>query len=157
MNTDRNTELALLHSRELFIYNAGQRIQSLNFYLVAIAIFLTGFAFLANSELHPLPRAVVGLVIAFAGARLTHIFQELDKRNEQIVQCSEELLIAAEEEISKTSETLKAHWNITSRLDNHKRGVFHHTEIVPQLFKLYYLLFCAGGIYSVFPFILKLI
>ena len=40
MTQDEQVKLALEHARSMFTYHAGQRMSSLNFYLVAIAAFL---------------------------------------------------------------------------------------------------------------------
>src|ERR1044071_7173736 len=61
MNVDESTKLALEHARSLFIYHAGQRIESLNRYFVTITVFLTGFGVLANSKLELGDRALFGL------------------------------------------------------------------------------------------------
>ena len=143
------TKLALEHSRELFIYHAGQRIQSLNFYFVAITVFLTGFGFLATSDLGSGERAIFGIVLALAGCCLTHLIQGLDERNEQLVRYDEKLLEYAEAEMAKSSEPAVLDWEVTKRAGEYKDGVKHYRKIVPSIFALYKALSLIGGIYFV--------
>lgn len=149
MNSDELTKLALEHSRELFIYHAGQRIQSLNFYFVAITVFLTGFGFLATSALGPGDRALFGIVLAFAGFYITHLFQELDKRNEQLVHSDESLLKYAEETLANMSTPPLSEWKVAACAEKFRGR--HYTKIVPSIFGLYKFLSFVGGIYSVWP------
>lgn len=153
MNSDESTKLALEHSRTLFIYHAGQRIQSLNFYFVAITVFLTGFGVLAISKVDPADRALFGTVLAAAGFYLTHLFQRLDKRNEQLVHCDESLLKYAEDALAKTSDPPLSEWKAAERAEELKPGVQHYTKIVPNIFGLYKFLSIIAGIYSVLPWI----
>lgn len=150
MSPDDSIELAIQHARELFIYHAGQRIQSLNFYFVAIAVFLTGFGFVATAKMTDGVRALFGIVLAIAGIYITKLFQDLDKRNEQLVHCDEKLLKAAEQ---KMVGTVIPEWNITECYEQQKDGVPHYVTVVPNIFKLYIGLSAVGGIYSVVPWI----
>lgn len=146
-------KLALEHSRGLFIYHAGQRIQSLNFYFVAITVFLTGFGFLATSKLEPGNRALIGLVLAIAGFCLSHFIQALDKRNEQLVHCDEFLLKCVEERLATTSEPPIPEWKVIACSEKPKQGVRHYAEIVPKIFRLYKGLSIFAGVYFTWPWI----
>jgi hypothetical protein len=150
MDPDESTKLALEHSRELFIYHAGQRIQSLNFYFVAITVFLTGFGALAISEVDPVDRALFGIVLASAGFYLTLLFQRLDKRNEQLVHCDEFLLEKAEKKLADLEPAL-IEWKVTESAKKLSNKVRHYTEIVPSIFGLYQILSIIAGMYSVWP------
>jgi hypothetical protein len=151
MDSDESTKLALEHARSLFIYHAGQRIQSLNFYFVAITLFLTGFGFLASSNLGPTDRAFVGIVLAFAGFFITHLFQELDKRNEQLVHCDESLLKYAEGTLANMSDPVLSEWKITECAEKPEKGVRRYAKIVPHIFRLYKAVSIIGGIYFALP------
>src|SRR5437867_4014750 len=113
MDSAEATKLALQHSRELFIYHAGQRIQSLNFYFVAVAVFLGGFGILITSKVEPGGRALFGIVLAFAGTCITNLFQALDKCNEQLVHCDELLLKCAEGKMETITGTAVPEWKLT--------------------------------------------
>lgn len=150
MNPENSTTLALQHARELFIYHAGQRIQSLNFYFVAITVFLTGFGFLATSKMEPEDRAFVGIVLAFGGFCITRLCQRLDKRNEQLVHCDEALLQKVEARMATEDSELQE-WKVTDCGREEDPAIPHYSIIAPRLFDLYKALSIIGGIYSVWP------
>jgi hypothetical protein len=147
MDPTESTKLALQHARELFIYHAGQRIQSLNFYFVAIAVFLSGFGFLASSKMELEERAFFGIVLACGGFYVTRLFQQLDERNHQLVQCDECLLKKAEERLAVSDQLPE--WKVTERAE--KQPGRHYLKIVPNIFGLYQTLSIVGGIYSIWP------
>jgi hypothetical protein len=153
MNADDSTKLALEHARSLFIYHAGQRIESLNRYFVTITVFLTGFGVLATSKLELGDRALFGLVLACGGFFITHLFKGLDKRNHQLVQCDESLLVYAEEKMAKLSNPLVPAWEVTKAAAKHREGVPHYTTIVPSIFRLYMAVSILGGIYFAWPWV----
>jgi hypothetical protein len=153
MNADDSTKLALEHARSLFIYHAGQRIQSLNFYFVAITLFLTGFGFVASSNLGPAGRAFVGIVLALAGFRITQLFQALDKRNEELVHCDESLLKDAEAALTKVSDPVVSAWEVTALSEKPEKGAKRYAKIVPSIFHLYMTVSILGGIYFACPWV----
>jgi hypothetical protein len=151
-NDDGELKLALEHARALFVYHAGQRIQSLNYYFVAIAVFLSGFGFLANSSLSNGKRALVGLVLSIAGIFLTVCFQGLDQRNDQLVERDESLLKWAEKEMADKLNCPA--WKITEAAGDpaiSKPARYRYKKIVPRIFGLYMALIAAGGIYAIWP------
>jgi hypothetical protein len=153
MDADNSIKVALEHARSLFIYHAGQRIQSLNFYFVAITLFLPGFGFLASSNLGPADRAFIGIVLAFAGFFVTHLFQKLDKRNEELVHCDEFLLRDAEKAASTVSDPVVSAWEVTARSEHPEKGALRYAKIVPSIFRLYKAISILGGIYFAWPWV----
>lgn len=147
MNVDESTKLALEHARSLFIYHAGQRIESLNRYFVTITVFLTGFGFLATSKLEPGDRALFGLILACGGLVITHFFKGLDRRNAQLVDCNEALLEHAEEALANSSNPPVREWEITKQAGQHSDGVLHYAKILPNIFRFYQAVSILGGIY----------
>jgi|SRR5579862_277135 len=147
MSDEDAIKLALEHSRALFVYHAGQRILSLNYYFVAIAVFLSGFGFLAASSLTTNSRALIGLALAIAGIFLTHCFRSLDRRNEQLVDCNKKLLRHVEGEMAKRVGCDE--WNITASADDAPHLHWRYRFIVPRIFYLYMLLSGVGGLFSI--------
>lgn len=146
---EEDLKWALEHARALFVYHAGQRTQSLNFYLVAIAAFLSGFGLLANSSLLEGQRAVVGATLSISGIFLTLCFYGLDQRNHQLVECDESLLRWAERRMADKLGCPA--WQITDATDNSKPGRYRYQRIIPMIFILYIALNVMGGIYSIWP------
>jgi hypothetical protein len=151
MSTDDSLKLALEHSRGMFIYHAGQRIASLNYYFVAIAVVLTGFGHVATSSMSIDDRALFGLFLSIAGVVLTLCFKYLDRRNEQLVHCDEELVKWAEQKLVDLTGFLGA--TITTASDNLTPKGVRYSRIVPIIFCLYITLSVAGGIYSIWPWV----
>jgi hypothetical protein len=148
-------KLALEHSRPLFIYHATQRITSLNYYFVAIAVFLSGFGFVAASTLEPEERALVGLVLSISGIILTSCFMGLDRRNIQLVGCNEKLLTYAEDKMATLSGCKE--WNIMACADKAEPRKDRYGKIVPRIFKLYLFLSIVGGIFAAWPWAAQLL
>jgi len=149
VSKEDSIKLALEHSRALFVYHAGQRILSLNYYFVAIAVFLSGFGFLAASSLTTNSRAVIGLVLSTAGIFLTSCFKGLDRRNVQLVDCNKQLLKYVEGEMAILVSCDE--WNITVSADDAQPRHWRYGFIVPRIFTMYMLLSGAGGLFAIWP------
>jgi hypothetical protein len=156
MTEDEQVKLALEHARAMFTYHAGQRMSSLNFYLVAVAAFLTGFGFVsASSTLSDGQRALSGLVLSAAGIFLTHCLRALDRRNVQLVDSDEKLLISAEKAMAEASK--RPEWNTTTASDNALPRDVRYGVVVPKIFNLYIFLSVVSGLYAVWPFAASLL
>ena len=152
MNADESTKLALEHARSLFIYHAGQRIESLNRYFVTITVFLTGFGFLATSKLDPGNRALFGLVLAVGGFFITHRFKRLDDRNHNLVQHDESLLKYAEATMANLSDPPVTEWEVT-KAAGEDRAAPHYATVVPSIFWFYMVVSILAGIYFAWPWV----
>jgi hypothetical protein len=150
MSSDDSLKLALEHSRGMFIYHAGQRIASLNYYFVAIAVVLAGFGHVATSSMSIEDRSLFGLFLSIAGVVLTFCFKFLDKRNEQLVHCDEELVKWAEQKLADLTGFERG--KITSASDAFTPKV-RYSQIVPFIFWTYITLSVAGGIYSIWSWV----
>jgi hypothetical protein len=149
MSADESLKLALEHSRGMFIYHAGQRIASLNYYFLAIAVFLSGFGYVVTTSMSIEDRALLGLCLSIAGVVLTLCFIFLDKRNEQLVHCDEKLVKWAEQKLADLVDFPGA--AITAASDKSTPKSVRYSRIVPIIFLLYISLSIAGGIYSTWP------
>lgn len=144
-------KLALEHSRGLFIYHADQRIKSLNFYFIAISIFLTGFGLILRTKLSDNSMAFVGFFLSLFGVLLTMQFHSLDKRNQQLVKYAEDLLKVVEEKMAKLPNARFSEWEVTKRADDVEDSVEHFSSIVPSIFAVYIAFSIVCGIYSIWP------
>jgi hypothetical protein len=148
-------KLALEHSRALFIYSAGQRMLSLNYYFVAIAVFLSGFCVITTSSLTTGSRALSGSVLSTAGIILTICFWGLDHRNEMLVECSKTLLKFAEGEMANLVGRVE--WNTAAFADNALSLRPGYRTIVPIIFLLYIILSAAELLFSIWPWATQLL
>jgi hypothetical protein len=151
MSADESLKLALEHSRGMFIYHAGQRIASLNYYFVAIAVVLSGFGYLVTSRMSIDERALFGLCLSVAGVVLTLCFKYLDKRNEQLVHCDEKLVMWAEQKLADLTDFEDA--AITAASGRVSPKWIRYSHILPIIYGLYISLNIVGGIYSIWPWI----
>src|SRR5215471_2547159 len=96
-------KIALDHSRAMFIYHAGQRHSSLNFYFAVLGAFVAGLVSLFTSEkLWTYPHWIAPVIINIVGIgafRVTILFARLDRRNADLVEWDEMLMARAENEL----------------------------------------------------------
>jgi hypothetical protein len=83
---DDHDQQARDHAWDWFALHAGQRMDSLNFFLVATAFLVAGYADLLEKN----PLAAVG--VAAIGAWIAVWFSRLDRRTRQLVEAGEKAL-----------------------------------------------------------------
>ena len=97
---DEHLRVGLEHGRAMFVYHAGQRHGSLNFYFAVLAAFVAAFAALFTSDqLWKVPgnmAPTIATALACAAIALTGFFLLLDFRNRALVKCDEKLIKAVE-------------------------------------------------------------
>lgn len=96
-------EKGLDHARNMFIYHATQRHNSIRFFFVAVAIFLTGFFVLLTNDsecLSPATRNLLATIQSIAAFVITVCFWRLDERNVALVHSDERLLRFCEQELA---------------------------------------------------------
>jgi hypothetical protein len=87
-------EKRLEYARSFFDHHAKQRMSMFNFFLLFVAFAISGYASLLKEEKSP-----VAMWIAIFGAALTICFLALDRRNEELVHISEDVLRTLENEV----------------------------------------------------------
>lgn len=93
-NEMETLSVALQHARDLFIYHANQRLQSIRFFFIAFGVFAAGFTtLLSGVEIYS---SVFGAVFALAAYRIADTFRRLDQRNAELVHHDEEALLNLE-------------------------------------------------------------
>jgi hypothetical protein len=85
------------HAWDWFALHAGQRMDSLNFFLVATAFLVAGYADLLEKN----PLAAVG--VAVIGAWIAVWFSRLDRRTRQLVEVGEKALRVSQARLAKQS------------------------------------------------------
>jgi hypothetical protein len=90
-------KMLLEHSRALFIYHAGQRLSTINYFFVAFAIFTTAYVSAFSKELDSLHlTATIQTMLGVVAFFVTWFFSALDKRNETLVHLDEKAQEAIE-------------------------------------------------------------
>jgi len=97
-------DVALEHGRALFIYHAGQRHGSLNFYFAVLGIFVAGYVSLFTSDkLWATPgftAPIIGTIVGGAALAVTVLFGTLDRRNADLVEWDEKLVDSVEKKLA---------------------------------------------------------
>jgi deoxyribose-phosphate aldolase len=139
-------KLALDHARDLFVYHAGQRLTSLNFFLAAVGFVIGGTATALSklSDNDPLTRCFLGVVSATV-LILSVFFWILDKRNEYLVHCDEAAMKKCERELAVS--TGLAELNTILNSDVYPSSITYR-RIMPMLFILFILLGMIGIVFS---------
>jgi len=87
-------EKRLEYAREFFNYQAQQRMTMFNFFLVFVGFVIAGYGDLFKES-----HCRMTTFLAMAGAVLTTVFIFLERRNEELVHISEDVLKSLEEEV----------------------------------------------------------
>jgi hypothetical protein len=93
-DSDEIEKQARGHAWEWFAFHAAQRMQTFNFFFVATAFLVAGYASLFEKN-HK-----VACVVALLGAWVAYWFNRLDYRNRQLVKAGEDALAACEERLA---------------------------------------------------------
>lgn len=144
-------KLALEHARALFIFHAGQRHTTLNYYLVALNVFALAIGTLTTSLLkdHISWLALPITLASLFAWRIAGYFSTLDKRNEQIVHYDEALLKDAERRLAAFTR-LPSFETVEACSEKPVDGGYR--KIVPRLLHAYRLLFAVIALVSVATF-----
>jgi len=81
------------HAWDWFALHAGQRMQTFNFFLVAVAFILAAYATLLDKH------RVAAAGVALVGAWLAVWFQRLDRRTRQLIKAGEGALASREKRL----------------------------------------------------------
>ena len=86
------------HAWSWFVVHSAQRMQGINYFLVAIALVVAGYGASFAGKNY-----IVALAIGVLGLGVTYTFWMLDRRTRQLIKASEEPLRFVEAEIARRS------------------------------------------------------
>lgn len=98
MTQNKSMDEAREHAWDWFSLHASQRMQSFNFFLVATAFLVAGYATL----LKDFPAIATG--VAVAGAWMAFWFNRLENRTRQLVHAAEAVLAKIQERLAQTTQ-----------------------------------------------------
>ena len=133
----------LEHGRSMFVYHAGQRVASLNFYVSALTFLVAGIVAVATGMSSQWKRPV-GIVLSASLGIITLCLWALDWRNRMLVDVDEELLKVVEGEIA--SRTMIRPFEIIKATDK-SPGLIRYSKILGVTFSLFLLLSVLGIVY----------
>jgi len=130
-------EAARKHYSDLFIYQAKQRLDSIRFFLIAVAIA-------ANGIVAAGPSNGAKVIIAFIAGFVTLIFLRLDYRNAKILEVDEKPLSYIQQK-SREHFGVSKEW-ITFDVVNHKNGFLStYGALIPLLYSTIWFAFFSSS------------
>lgn len=137
-------EEAQAYAWNWFALHAGQRLQLVNFWLVAVAFLASAYVQARSGHL-----VAIQIGLALTGAAASLGFMRLDRRTRQLVQVSEDALRHLEKQLveaglSEVTELVRRAGEIsTSRMDSYR-------VVIQGMQLLVACLFIAAAVYSLF-------
>jgi hypothetical protein len=131
---------ALEHAWNWFALHAAQRLQTFNFFLVATAFLIAGYASLLEKH-HG-----AALVIALLGAWLAFWFNRLDSRSRQLVKAGERALAALEAQLSATAGITEL--NIVETVERPEPGTSSYRRVIKAIQWTMVAVFLLGAAYA---------
>jgi hypothetical protein len=128
------------HAWNWFSLHATQRMQCVNYFLVATAFLAAAYASLL--EKHPGP----GVCVALAGAWIGFWFNRLDFRTRQLVRAGERVLEVAQERLAKRVDIESI--RIIERVEHPTGGAASYTLVIGVVQWTAILGFAAAAIYA---------
>ena len=131
---------ALDHSWAWFTLHATQRLQSVNFYLIAVAFLSAGFVAAAKEKMH-----AIAAVVAALGVCLSFFFYRMERRIRSLVHASEEALIPLQAELAEMLGVDAV--NMVAKVEDAKPGEWKYSRVFRCLYFTTGIAFLFGLIY----------
>ena len=129
------------HAWNWFALHATQRMQALNFFVVATAFLIAAYASIL--EKHPAAAAV----LALAGAWLTFWFNRLDARSYQLVEAGEDALRVSQARLASLADNQSL--MILDALDEPAPGASSYRRVITLIQWTIIALFLLAAIYAI--------
>jgi hypothetical protein len=128
------------HAWNWFALHAAQRMQTFNFFLVATAFLVAGYASLLEKH----RGAAAG--IALLGAWIAFWFSRLDMRNRQFVKAAERALVALESQLFAVTGI--AEIKIVEAVEQPAIGTSSYRRVIKVIQWTMFAVFLSGAIYA---------
>lgn len=155
-------KIGLEYGRQLFIYHAGQRVQSIGQYFTALSFLTAAAVTLLNANSQSLDRKFIGIGLCVVAFVITAILWGIDTRNARLVAIDEELLAPLESFYATELGTMvgsgakngELHNFLImqksdkpySKLSNEKGEFLQYKNLTPILFGMYLAIWVLLGI-----------
>jgi hypothetical protein len=142
ISADQNeiAKQGLEHAWNWFALHAGQRMQTFNFFLVATAFLIAGYA----SLLEKYHWAAFG--VALLGSWLALWFYRLDTRSRQLVKAGERALAILQAQLSATAGI--AELKIVERVERPEPGTSSYRRVIKVIQWTIFAVFVLGAAYA---------
>ncbi|MBI4635825.1 MAG: hypothetical protein HY727_05695 [Candidatus Rokubacteria bacterium] len=144
---DNSSRDALGHAWDWFAMHAGQRMQSFNFFLVATAFLVAGYATVLKDH------RGVAAAIALLGAWLSVWFNRLEKRTKQLVKAGEAALEPSQQRLANLAGN--PHLSILAVVNAKAPGSSSYAVVINVVQWTTFCGFSAGAAYASWPLLAK--
>jgi len=129
------------HAWQWFSLHAGQRMQCVNFYLLATGFLVAGFGTAVTAKQF----AIAGTIAAL-GAWLTVLFHALEIRTRELVKAGEAALRKAERSLAEATEVRE--FMIVESVEKPKIGWSSYSCVIRALHATTFVVFLIGAIFA---------
>lgn len=141
-------KLAMEHAWAWFTVHANQRMQLVNFWLIAMAFLTAALASTLGDGRWP-----IGLVVALAGSLSTAAFHRLDRRTRELVNLAESALLHFQQDLANFAEVPEL--NIVAASNNHARLLGSYSQIILFLHSTAFLGFAGAAGYAALKIVVE--
>ena len=146
---DPTQKQAFEYAWNYFTVHSGQRMQTINFFIVAVAFLFTAFVDSVTGD-----KYWISLGVALLGCTICLIFYRMDRRTRDLIKASEDAIKEAEPALAKSltpnlADNAIGKFQILSSVENTQPGAWSYSKVVRFLFGVSALTFFAGAIYSI--------
>jgi hypothetical protein len=139
---DESRKEAMKHAWDWFALHATQRMQSVNYFLVAAAFLFAAFTTVSKDDKHAL-----ALGISVLGACLSYVFYRLERRVRSLIHAAEHAIEPLEKELATVTQIPAL--EIVSRVRTPMPGTWVYSKVFRWLYASSGLAFVLGFLYSV--------
>jgi hypothetical protein len=129
------------HAWDWFALHAAQRMQTLNFFLVATAFLIAGYAALLEKH------RAAAVCVSLLGAWLAFWFNRLDNRSRQLVKASERALAALEAKLADATGI--SDLKIVEAVEKPELGTSSYRRVIKMIQWTIFVVFVLGACYAV--------
>jgi hypothetical protein len=137
------TRDAMNHAWNWFALHAGQRMQMVNFFLLAVAFLVTGYVAALTKDLHA---GAVG--IGLLGAWIALSFHRLELRTKELVKAGEAAMKDFERRLAEKSGVQEL--EIVKRVEKTGKNWTSYGKVLPTLHWTIFAAFLAGSVYALY-------
>jgi len=140
LNESRNE--GLRHAWDWFSLHASQRMQSVNYFLVAAAFLFAAFTSVSKDDKHAL-----AIGVALLGVWLSYVFYRLERRVRSLLHAAEDAIAPLETELAAVTKIPAL--ELVSRVKAPTAGTWVYSRVFRWLYASAGMAFALGVIYSV--------
>lgn len=143
MSSNKLNRTAFDYAWGYFTVHATQRMQAINFYLIAVTFIVTAHVIALTEEYY-----LVSAIISLVGAMVTFIFSRIECRVRELIHAAEKALIPIEIELSKS--TANDALLILKRVERPNDDFWSYHRVFKTLYRIFGIGFILGFLYALY-------